>query len=277
MKQHIFTIVVFLTVAFCSTLYAAADEFPCGENCQVNYTTAQDIEEAINDFLGNQLSATVTRNAETGVFTVTFSDGRVLSTISVGLTLRAQNMLQQRHMGETEDGQLRLRSRSGLQIQLRNAFHDEPAAIGAMLRERWRNMEWFRNRLEIESPSGERMCLEPAMEIIPGQPSADTTLATDENGRLFVRYRDGFQQHLQACAHDMIQLRDQVRTLLREQLQLHTDGTISVRVAGQLLRYRLEATLRWSNILDHPGFFMEQNRLYFRYRDGWEQELVPLS
>src|SRR5690606_28409790 len=183
---------------------------------------------------------------------------------------RAQNMNQQRHMMETEEGHLRLRSRAGLQIQLRNAFHHEAEAIGAMLRANWRNMEWFRNRFEIESPSGERMCLEPAMEIIPGQASDDTAITTDNDGRLLIRYQDGYQQRLQACAHDMVQLRDQVRTMFQQQLQTHTDGTISVQIEGKLHRYRLEATLRWRGIVDQPGFFSEQNRLHFRYRDGWE-------
>lgn len=137
-------------------------------------------------------------------------------------------------------------------------------------------MEWHRNRFEIDSPAGERMCLEPAMEITPGQASSDTTINTGENGQLLVRYRDGFQQRLQACAHDMAQLRDQVRAMLQEQLQIHTDGTVSVRIEGKLHRYRLEATLRWRGIVDQPGFFSEQNRLYFRYRDGWEQGIVQL-
>ncbi|MCP5245830.1 MAG: hypothetical protein H6937_07735 [Burkholderiales bacterium] len=180
-------------------------------------------------------------------------------------------------MEKTKDGQLRLRTRAGLQIQLRNAFHDEPAAIGALLRERWINMEWFRNRFEIESPSGERMCLEPAMEIIPGQPSADASPLLTRTVSYSSGIRTVSSNSCKPCAHDMIQLRDQVRTLLQTQLQLHTDGTISVQSAGELLRYRLEATLRLSNRLDQPGFFIEQNRLYFRYRDGWEQELVPLS
>lgn len=42
---------------------------PCGNNCQLNYTTAQDVADVVNDFLGhNQNQATVTRDDETGVF-----------------------------------------------------------------------------------------------------------------------------------------------------------------------------------------------------------------
>jgi len=62
-------------------------------------------------------------------------------------------------------------------------------------------------------------------------------------------YQDGIQQRLVACAHDMVQLRDEVRSTL-QQLQVHTDDTLSVQIDGQL-----------------------QN---FRYRDGWEQEVVSL-
>lgn len=276
MKQSNISKFVLIATALFLTSYAVANEPHCGENCQVNYTNVQDIEDIVNDFFDNQPPATVVRNTETNVFTVTLPDGRVLSVAPVGLTLRAQNMEQQRHMAETEDGHLRLRSRAGLQIQLRNAFHHEAEAIGAMVRAQWRNMEWYRNRFEIDSPAGERMCLEPAMEITPGQASDDTLISSEDNGQLLVRYRDGFQQRLQACAHDMVQLRDQVRAMLQEQLQIHTDGTISVQIEGKLHRYRLEAILRWRGIVDQPGFFTEQNRLHFRYRDGWEQEITQL-
>ena len=64
---------------------------------------------------------------------------------------------------------------------------------------------------------------------------------------------------------------------MQQQLQVHTDGTLSVQLEdGQLQRFRLKAALRWNGILDQPGFFTEQNRLHFRYRDGWEQEIVSL-
>ncbi|MCP5243269.1 MAG: hypothetical protein H6940_07545 [Burkholderiales bacterium] len=75
----------------------------------------------------------------------------------------------------------------------------------------------------------------------------------------------------------MTQLRDQIRSQLQQQLQVHTDGTVSVPIDGVQQRFRLEATLRWRGILDQPGFFSEQNRLFFRYRDGWEQEVVALQ
>ena len=113
----------------------------CGVNCQINFTTTQDVAEAINDFLDNdQESVTIIRNDETGVFTVT----------------------------QIDESHLQLRTRSGLSVQLRNAFYQEDEAVGAILRAGWANMEWFRNRFEIESRAGDRMCLEPAMDLTPG-------------------------------------------------------------------------------------------------------------
>ena len=113
----------------------------CGVNCQINFTTTQDVAEVINDFLDNdQESVTIIRNDETGVFTVT----------------------------QIDESHLQLRTRSGLSLQLRNAFYQEDEAVGAVLRAGWANMEWFRNRFEIESRAGDRMCLEPAMDLTPG-------------------------------------------------------------------------------------------------------------
>ena len=275
--QFLIPILLFISYTpFVAQSSLAADS-PCGVNCQVNFTTVQDVEALINEFVGNeQTRATVTRNEETGVFTVTLPNGGLLSLMPVGLTLRNQNTQQQRVVMQTEEGHLHLRSQSGLQMQLRNAFHHEAEALSEMFRAGWRNLEWFRNRMEIDSPSGERMCLGPAMELAAGQPSDNTTILTDDDGRLFIRYRDGIQQHLQACAHDMTQLRDQIRSQLQQQLQVHTDGTISVQLDGQQQRFRLQTTLRHNGILDQPGFFTEQNQLRFRYRDGWEQEIVAL-
>ena len=113
----------------------------CGVNCQINFTTTQDVAEVINDFLDNdQESVTIIRNDETGVFTVT----------------------------QIDESHLQLRTRSGLSLQLRNAFYQEDEAVGAVLRAGWANMEWFRNRFEIESRAGDRMCLEPTMDLTPG-------------------------------------------------------------------------------------------------------------
>ena len=141
----------------------------CGVNCQINFTTTQDVAEVINDFLDNdQESVTIIRNDETGVFTVTLSDGRIFSLMAIGLTVRNQNMMQQRQMTQTDESHLQLRTRSGLSLQLRNAFYQEDEAVGAILRAGWANMEWFRNRFEIESRAGDRMCLEPAMDLTPG-------------------------------------------------------------------------------------------------------------
>lgn len=254
----------------------AAGPGPCGANCQANFTTVQDIEDLVNELTNDgQPGTTAVKNVETGVVTVTLPDGRLLSVTPVGLALRSQNMAQRQIQG-TENGGLRLRSEQGLQIQLRSEFHHQAQAIGELLRLGWDNIEWFGNQIEIDSPSGERMCFAPDMELLSEQASGVASVSTDSDGNLQFMYQDGIQQRLHACAHDMVQLRDQVRTTLQQQLQVHTDGTLSVQVDGQLQRFRLTAALRSNGILDQPGFFTEQNRLYFRYRDGWEQEVVSL-
>ncbi len=271
-------IFLIITLALLLMQFAqAAGSGPCGENCQANFTTVQDIEDLVNELTDNaQPGATVVKNAETGVITVTLPDGRILSVTAVGLALRSQNMAQRQIM-EAENGGLHLRSRQGLQIQLRSEFHHEAQAIGELLRLGWDNIEWFGNQIEIDSPAGDRMCFAPDMELVSGQGSGATSVSTDVDGNLLIMYQDGIQQRLHACAHDMVQLRDQVRSTLQQQLQVHTDGTLSVQLEnGQLQRFRLAAALRWNGILDQQGFFTEQNRLHFRYRDGWEQEIVSL-
>ena len=277
MKNIFFQVLLAVTLSLLLAQFAlAAGPGPCGANCQANFTTVQDVEDLVNELTNDgQPGATAVRDVETGVITVTLSDGRLLSVAPVGLALRSQNTAQRRIM-ETENGGLHLRSQQGLQFQLRSEFHHEAQAIGELLRLGGDNIEWFGNQVEIDSPAGERMCFAPDMELIAGQASGASSVSTDIDGNLQFQYQDGIQQRLFACAHDMVQLRDEVRSTLQQQLQVHTDGTLSVQVDGQLQRFRLEAALRLNGILDQPGFFSEQNRLYFRYRDGWEQEIITL-
>jgi|CXWL01.1.fsa_nt_gi hypothetical protein len=277
MKQIFFPILLIsMLTGLPAAVTQAADSPHCGINCEVNFTTAKDIEDAVSAFFGSDSApVAVVKDAETGVFTITLPDGRIFSVVPNGLTLRHKNTVEQQIM-ETEEGHMRLRAQSGLEIQLRSEFHHQVQAMGELLRLGWDNIGWFGDRIEIDSPAGERMCFAPDMEIIAGSTDGATSISTDADGNLQVRYQDGIQQRLHACAHDMVQLRDQVRSTLHLQLQTHTDGTISIQQDGLQHRYRLTATLRWSGILDQPGFFTEENRLRFRYRDGWEQEIVSI-
>ncbi len=122
--------------------------------------------------------------------------------------------LVQRQIMETKNGGLHLRSRQGLQIQLRSEFQHEAQAIGELLRLGWNNIEWFGNQIEIDSSLGERMCFAPDMELVSGQASGATSVSTDIDGNLLIMHQDSIQQRLFACAHDMVQLRDQVRSTL---------------------------------------------------------------
>ncbi len=277
MKQIFFSIILISTLTvFPGLITQAADPPHCGINCEVNFTTAKDVEDAVSAFYGSDSAPVeVVKDAETGVFTITLPDGRIFSVVPNGLTLRHKNAVEQQMM-ETEEGHLRLRAQSGLELQLRSEFHHQVQALGELLRLGWDNTVWFGDRIEIDSPAGERMCFAADMEVFAGTADGATNISTDADGNLQVRYQDGIQQRLHACAHDMVQLRDQVRSTLRLQLQTHTDGTISVQQDGLQHRYRLTATLRRSGILDQPGFFTEGNRLRFRYRDGWEQEIVSI-
>lgn len=277
MKQ-IFSSTLIISMLIVLPVWAvqATDSPHCGANCDVNFTTVKDVEDAVTAFFGSDSApVVVVKDAETGVFTITLPDGRIFSVAPNGLTLRHKNTVEQQMM-ETEEGHLRLRAQSGLEIQLRSEFHHQVQAMGELLRLGWDNIGWFGDRIEIDSPVGERMCLAPDMEVFAGTVDGATSISTDADGNLQVRYQDGIQQRLHACAHDMVQLRDQVRSTLRLELQTHTDGTISVQQDGLQHRYRLTATLRWSGLIDQPGFFTEESRLRFRYRDGWEQEIVSI-
>jgi len=277
MNKIFFSVLLTITLTFLLTQFVqAAGPQTCGADCQASFTTVQDVEDLVNELVNDgQPGATAVRNIETGVITVTLPDGSILSVAPVGLALRSQNM-GQRQIMETENRGLHLRSQQGLQIQLRSEYHDQTQAIGELLRLGWDNIEWFGNQIEIDSPSGERMCFAPDMGLIAEQTSGAPSVSTDLDGNLLIMYQDGIQQRLVACAHDMVQLRDEVRSTLQQQLQVHTDGTLSVQIDGQLQNFRLAAALRSNGILDQPGFFTEQNRLHFRYRDGWEQEIVSL-
>ena len=276
--RQIFFYILLISMLMGLPAWAAqsADPPHCGINCDINITSVKDVEDAVSAFFGSDsLPVAVVKDAETGVFTITLPNGRIFSVVPNGLTLRHRNTVEQQMM-ETEEGHLRLRAQSGLEIQLRSEFHHQVQAMGELLRLGWDNIGWFGDRIEIDSPAGERMCFAPDMEIFAGTVQGVTTISTDADGNLQVRYQDGIQQRLHACAHDMLQLRDQVRSTLQLKLQTHTDGTVSVQQEGLQHRYRLAAKLRWSGILDQPGFFTEENRLRFRYRDGWEQEISSI-
>lgn len=276
MKQIFVPILISMLTVLPAWITQAANPPHCGINCEVNFTTAKDVEDAIREFFGSDsASVSVVKDPETGAFTVTLPNGKIFIVAPIGLTLRYQNTVEQQMM-ETEEGHIRLRSLSGLEIQLRSEFHHKVQAMSELLRLGWSNIAWFEDRIEIDSPTRERMCFAPDMEVTAGSAVGATTISTDVDGYLQVRYQDGVQQRLHACAHDMVQLRDHVRSMLHLQLQTHTDGTISVQISGLQHRYRLAATLRWRGIVDQPGFFTEENRLRFRYRDGWEQEIVSI-
>ena len=147
MKQIFFPIVLIITLTALSIRFAQADDSPqCGVNCQVNFTTIQDLENIANEFFNNgQTPAIVVKDAETGVFTITLPNGKILSVAPTGLTLRYQNTVQQ-HTRETEEGHLHLRSQSGLEVQLRSQFHHQVQAMGEMLRLGWGNLGWLGDR-----------------------------------------------------------------------------------------------------------------------------------
>ena len=89
MKQIFFPILLIITLTALSIRFAQADDSPqCGVNCQVNFTTIQDLENIANEFFNNgQTPAIVVKDAETGVFTITLPNGKILSVAPTGLTL----------------------------------------------------------------------------------------------------------------------------------------------------------------------------------------------
>lgn len=135
MKNIFFQVLLAVTLSLLLVQFVlAAGPGPCGANCQANFTTAQDVEDLVNELVNDgQPGATAVRNIETGVITVNLPDGSLLSVTPVGLALRSQNMAQRQIMA-TENGGLHLRSEQGLQFQLRSEFHHEAQAIGELLR-----------------------------------------------------------------------------------------------------------------------------------------------
>lgn len=246
-------------------------------DCQVGVATSQDLAEVIADITGvDDSDVTVIQGDAPGTFQVILPDDSRFSVAPVGLSFRHQNMVQ-RSFSQTYDGGLLLRSESRLELQLRSAVHREADVVAEMLRLGWDNFYWFRNGMEVEAPNGTQYCFQPDMQVYPQTAPAGISISLDPYGNLNIIHPDGIRQDLHACAHDLLQLRDQVRTQVQQQLAVDTDGTITVPINGNTARYRLNAQLRWSGVLDQPGFIREGDRLFLRYRDGWEQEIIEIN
>lgn len=245
--------------------------------CEVDYVTKQDLVDSIGDFISPGLSnVTVMEGQAPNTFRVMLPDGRNFSVAPIGPVFRHQNMVQ-RHLQQTEEGGLHLRSQTRTELQLRSAVHREADVIAEMLRLGWTNFYWFRHGMEVDSPDGNRYCFQPDMRIYPQTPQTNITAELDDDGNLVVIHQDGIRQRLHACAHDFLQLRDRIRAQVQQQLHIAPDGTFVIEVNGESRRYRLSAEMRWSGQLDQPGFYTEGARIYLRYRDGWEQEIVEIG
>ncbi len=268
---------VLVPFIFVMQLSQAAQMPPCGTDCQVSRPTQQDVADIINDLLENgQAPVTVTKDEDTGVITIILDDGTLFSIETIGLTLRHQSM-QQRQSFQSEDGSLLLRSEAGLEVRIRAAIHRETEVIGEMYRLGWTDFFWFEGGIEVNSPAGDRLCLAPDMEISSGPSSGVTTISFDVDGNLIAISEDGVRQLLHACAHDPIQLRDHIRSEIQQQLVFNTSGVFTLEVDGVLTQFRLSSLLQQSGILNQSVFFSEENRIYFRYRDGWVQEIVSVT
>ncbi|MBT8145568.1 MAG: hypothetical protein KJN90_01870 [Gammaproteobacteria bacterium] len=277
MLRLILTILVIIELTVFSQVANAGDQWMCGGGCQVKRPTDQDLEDLLSDLYTGQLNRVmVRRDGEREVFKITLPDESEFVVTPVGPAFQHQNM-QQRRIVHIEDGSFRLRSQAGLTMRLRSALHQDVEAIGELLRLGWDNFFWFDNGIEMDSPQGIRMCFNPDMAVSVGPSRTGTEVSIDSDGHLVIAYQDGIQQRLHACPHDFPQLRDQVRNTVQQQLRLNIDGTFDLEVDGLQLRFRLSAMLRQSEVLDQPGFFMLQNRTYFRYRDGWEQEILQVT
>ena len=276
MKGLFFSLLVPVTFIFAMQL-AQAQAMPCNMDCQVNHPSQQDIVDILNDLVeSSQAPVVATQDTDTGAITVTLADGTLLSVEAIGLTLRRQNM-QQRQLNQLNDGSLHLRSQAGVELRIRAAIHRTDEIIGEMYRAGWNDFYWFDDGIEVNSPQGDRLCLSPDMEIASQTSTGSTSMSLDADGNLVVVYSDGIRQRLHACAHDPVQLRDQVRSMTQQQLVFNADGTFTLDVEGVLTQFRLRSTLLQSGVLDQPGFFTEGTRTYFRYRDGWEQEIVSVT
>lgn len=245
--------------------------------CDVEYPDAQVLAEVISDFL--EISpgmVSVVQGEDPAVYTVTLPGGTTLSVTPVGPTFRYRNAVQRRLL-QTEEGGFRLRSQTRAELHIRSAVHREAELIGELLRLGWTNFNWFQHGWELESPAGQRYCFRPDILLAGVSPPGAVQVAFDPDGNLQVTHPDGQQQRLHACAHDFFQLRDQVRATVQQQLMLNADGSFQLMVGEQTLRFRLNAELAWTDLLDHPGFYTEGDRILLRYRDGWAQEVVQLD
>ena len=253
-----------------------ANSSQCGMDCMVNTPSVEDIANILNDLVdSSQTPVLVSKDQESGTITITLGDGSQFSVETVGLLLGHQNM-HQRQVSQSEDGSLHLRSQEGLEVRIRAAMHQEAELVGEMYSSGWADFYWFEEGIEVNSPSGDRLCLSPDMEISSVQPEGETKVSIDSEGNVVVVYSDGIQQQLYACAHDPIQLRDHIRSLTDQQTMFDTNGQFSLEIDGELMHFRMNSALIQSGILDQPGIFSEADRIYIRYRDGWEQEIVGL-
>lgn len=260
-----------------STSYAQPGVGMQCSDCQVAFVTEQDLADAISD-LSNVSPAQiiVTPGEGPNRFRVTLPDGSIFSVEPEGPVFRHQNM-QQRRLVQTEEGGLHLRSQTRTELLLRSAIHRETNVVGEMLRLGWTNFYWNRNGMEVESADGLRYCFQPDMQIYSESAPAQITITTDANGNLVVTHTDGIRQRLHACAHDFVQLRDRVREQFAQQVVMDTEGNFTLLLDGAQRKFRLATQLRWSNILGQTQFVSEGSRVFLRYRDGWEQEIIELN
>jgi|GEM_PF-2581047 len=245
--------------------------------CQADYPNEQDLAEIISDLLDvSPGMVLVVRGDNPGVFVIQLPDDSRFVVAPVGPTFRYQNSVQRR-VQQTPEGGLRLRSQSRAELHIRSALHKEADLVAELLRLGWTNFYWLRHGWEADSPSGDRYCFRPDIQVFPENPPGNIQVSFDDDGNLVVIHPDGIRQRLHACAHDFFQLRDRIRSQIQQQLMLDPDGTFGLVVDSEQLRFRLNAELRWSDILDQPGFYTEGNRILLRYRDGWEQEVIPVE
>ncbi len=250
---------------------------PCGMDCMVGTPSVQDIADILNDLVdSSQTPVMVSKDEESGAITVTLGDGTQFSVETVGLLLGHQNMHQQQ-INQGEDGSLHLRSQAGMEVRIRAAMHREAELVGEMYNSGWTEFFWFEEGIEVNSPAGDRLCLTPDMEISSEQSVGETAINIDSDGNLVVIYADGVRQRLHACAHDPVQLRDHIRNITDQQLIFDTNGLFTLEVDGEMMQFRLNSLLHQSGILDQPGIFSEESRIYIRYRDGWEQDIIGPS